>query len=43
MPLRAVFEGPTIAQMSQLVENIQWVIQNDDSDSLTGEREEIIL
>jgi Phosphopantetheine attachment site len=43
LPLRSVFEGPTIAAMSELVENIRWVAGGFEPNATTEEREEIVL
>ena len=43
IPLRAVFESPTIAAMSELIENIKWAASGSEADVPHGEREEMVL
>jgi amino acid adenylation domain-containing protein len=43
LPLRAVFEGPTIAEMSELIENIRWAAHGLESAAATEECVEIVL
>ncbi len=38
-----VFEGPTIADMSELIENIRWAAGGLEPNATTEEREEIVL
>jgi len=43
LPLRAVFEGPTIAEMSELIENIRWAAHSLEPPAATEECVEIVL
>jgi acyl carrier protein len=43
IPLRSLFESPTISQISELVQSIKWASGRIESDLPPGEREEICL
>src|SRR6185369_12053306 len=40
LPLRSLFEFPTIAGLSECIENIRWVSRNVTSSAAPGDREE---
>jgi acyl carrier protein len=43
VPLRALFEGPTLGKLAEIIDGLQWIAPASASPPVTGSQEEIAL